>query len=298
MRCSERFTFALLNLLSRRVKNINSQTRAAINRLVLISSKSQHKRSLFFASPLLALAYSSNSYSAVPDAVDDEFVTPSFTSISDDLSLNDLDLDGPTDVYSMLTEPANGNVTVNPDGSFTYTPNFGFAGLDTFTYQIDDGAGDSDIATVSIDIAASRDNIFVASSTLTTVEDTSVSLGITVDPELVSGGAIPDTFTTEVGFRSSSAGSTPVIVSIPTNTSIIRITGFSTRDNGLSGVNDADNDDHAVLTALISLTDGKSSGSMAYMANTLGSLTEQDQYSWSDVSLLSLIHISEPTRPY
>ena len=295
LRCSERFISVLLSLLSCRVNSINSRIQAANNYIVLTPSKTQRKLSLLFASLLLTLAYSSNSYSAAPEAVADKFFTPGYTSISDDLSLNDLHLDGPTDVYSMLTEPANGNVIVNPDGAFTYTPNFGFAGLDTFTYQIDDGAGDSDIATVSINVAASRDNIFVASSTLTTVEDTSVPLGITVDPELASGGAIPDTFATEVGFRGSSAGSTPVIVSIPTKTSIIRITGFSTRNVGLSGVNDADNDDHAVLTALISLTDGKSSGSMAYMANTHGSLTEQDQYSWSDVSLGSAV-LDDPSK--
>jgi hypothetical protein len=36
------------------------------------------------------------------------------------------------------TEPSNGTVTVNADGSFTYTPNAGFTGTDTFTYTASD----------------------------------------------------------------------------------------------------------------------------------------------------------------
>ncbi|GAA4157454.1 hypothetical protein GCM10022286_09110 [Gryllotalpicola daejeonensis] len=36
------------------------------------------------------------------------------------------------------TDPANGTVTVNADGSFTYTPKAGFTGTDTFTYTTTD----------------------------------------------------------------------------------------------------------------------------------------------------------------
>ncbi|MDX3073472.1 esterase-like activity of phytase family protein [Streptomyces sp. MI02-7b] len=36
------------------------------------------------------------------------------------------------------TDPANGKVTVDADGTFTYTPNSGFTGTDTFTYSTTD----------------------------------------------------------------------------------------------------------------------------------------------------------------
>ena len=36
------------------------------------------------------------------------------------------------------TSPANGTVTVNADGTFTYTPKAGFKGTDTFTYTATD----------------------------------------------------------------------------------------------------------------------------------------------------------------
>ncbi|MBV9884476.1 MAG: VCBS repeat-containing protein [Sphingomonadaceae bacterium] len=46
--------------------------------------------------------------------------------------------------------------TLNPDGSFSYTPNSNFNGGDSFTYKVNDGA-DSNIATVSLNVAAVND---------------------------------------------------------------------------------------------------------------------------------------------
>jgi hypothetical protein len=50
--------------------------------------------------------------------------------------------------------PANGTVSINSDGSFTYTPNTGFAGTDSFTYQVSDGLGGVASATATINVAA------------------------------------------------------------------------------------------------------------------------------------------------
>jgi hypothetical protein len=41
---------------------------------------------------------------------------------------------------------------LNPDGSFTYTPDTGFSGKDSFTYQASDGSALSNVATVTIDV--------------------------------------------------------------------------------------------------------------------------------------------------
>ncbi len=43
-------------------------------------------------------------------------------------------------------------LTLNPDGSFTYTSNDLFAGVDTFTYQLSDGFETSRVATVSLTV--------------------------------------------------------------------------------------------------------------------------------------------------
>ena len=54
-----------------------------------------------------------------------------------------------------LLPPSNGSVQVNPDGSITYTPNPGFAGLDTFEYRVCSNEFPSlcDIANVYVNIS-------------------------------------------------------------------------------------------------------------------------------------------------
>jgi hypothetical protein len=48
--------------------------------------------------------------------------------------------------------PFHGSVTLRPDGSFTYTPDVGFRGQDSFRYEVTDGAITTDPATVKIDV--------------------------------------------------------------------------------------------------------------------------------------------------
>ena len=50
--------------------------------------------------------------------------------------------------------PMNGSVVINPDGTFTYTPNIGYSGGDSFVYQIDDDNGGTAVATVTITVVA------------------------------------------------------------------------------------------------------------------------------------------------
>ena len=64
--------------------------------------------------------------------------------------LNDTDADGDPLEAVLVDPPSHGDLTLNEDGSFTYTPGAGFAGVDSFTYQADDAAALSNVATVSI----------------------------------------------------------------------------------------------------------------------------------------------------
>lgn len=92
-----------------------------------------------------------------PLAFDDEFRTEADTPISgnilDDNGMGaDNDPEGSTltVVTTPIEQPANGTVTLNADGSFTYTPNPGFFGVDSFVYQIADSSGITATATVNI----------------------------------------------------------------------------------------------------------------------------------------------------
>jgi VCBS repeat-containing protein len=55
------------------------------------------------------------------------------------------------------TPPTNGTLTLNPDGSFIYTPNASFSGTDSFTYYADDGQGQSQPTTVTIEVTAATE---------------------------------------------------------------------------------------------------------------------------------------------
>lgn len=89
-----------------------------------------------------------------PVAGNDGAVTPMNTPVSGDLFVNDFDPDGDNFTVNTtpVSAPSNGTVTINPDGTFDYTPNNGFVGGDVFTYQIcDDGVPSlCDVADVTI----------------------------------------------------------------------------------------------------------------------------------------------------
>jgi hypothetical protein len=55
---------------------------------------------------------------------------------------------------SLVSGPARGELTLNGDGSFTYTPASGYMGGDAFTYEATDPAGDYATATVTLTVAA------------------------------------------------------------------------------------------------------------------------------------------------
>ena len=85
-----------------------------------------------------------------------------YTSISTDLVVstsstpahllaNDLDIDGGSITTSLVTNPASGTlIAFGTNGTFTYRPNTGFSGIDSFTYKVNDGSLDSNVAKVTI----------------------------------------------------------------------------------------------------------------------------------------------------
>jgi VCBS repeat-containing protein len=65
---------------------------------------------------------------------------------------NDTDANGDPLTVNLVSGPANGSLTLNADGSFSYTPDANFFGQDTFTYVANDGEFDSDPVTVTITV--------------------------------------------------------------------------------------------------------------------------------------------------
>jgi uncharacterized repeat protein (TIGR01451 family) len=63
---------------------------------------------------------------------------------------NDSAIVGPNLIASLISGPGHGLLNLNTDGSFSYTPAFGFSGMDSFTYQAMDGALSLGTATVTL----------------------------------------------------------------------------------------------------------------------------------------------------
>jgi hypothetical protein len=91
---------------------------------------------------------------AVPDL---SYSTPANTPLlvnnpSQGLKANDSDPEGAALSITIVTNPASGTLSnvSSTDGTFTYTPNSGFNGIDGFTYKANDGSQDSNVVTASI----------------------------------------------------------------------------------------------------------------------------------------------------
>lgn len=71
---------------------------------------------------------------------------------------NDNDAEGDALTAALVSGPGNGTLSLNADGSFSYVPNPGFSGADSFTYKANDGAADSNVATVELTVASAPSN--------------------------------------------------------------------------------------------------------------------------------------------
>ncbi|MFW1431005.1 tandem-95 repeat protein [Vibrio parahaemolyticus] len=96
--------------------------------------------------------------------------------------------EGDDQVVSLDTNngPANGTVSVNPDGSVTYTPNDNYHGTDSFTYIITSG-GVSESTTVSVDVTPVNDAPVAKDDIATTQEDTAVTIDVLPNDSDVDG---------------------------------------------------------------------------------------------------------------
>ena len=95
-----------------------------------------------------------NSVNDTPVAADDAATTAADTPVTIPVLANDSDTDGDALTPSLISGPDHGGVVLNGDNTFTYTPAAGYTGADAFVYQVADGAGGSDTATVSLQVTA------------------------------------------------------------------------------------------------------------------------------------------------
>ncbi|EOX4844409.1 tandem-95 repeat protein, partial [Vibrio alginolyticus] len=99
--------------------------------------------------------------------------------------------EGDDKVVSLDTNngPANGTVSVNPDGSVTYTPNDNYHGADSFTYIVTSG-GVSESTTVNVDVTPVNDAPVATNDNAVTDEDTPVTIDVLPNDTDVDGDTL------------------------------------------------------------------------------------------------------------
>jgi hypothetical protein len=85
---------------------------------------------------------------------------------------NDIDIDGDVKTAVYVSGPNFGDLTLNPDGTFTYVPDLDYNGEDQFAYQVSDGNGGlSDIGIVNLTVNPVNDDPVAVTDEYTTDED-------------------------------------------------------------------------------------------------------------------------------
>ena len=98
--------------------------------------------------------------SPVPVAVGDTYTTAEDTPLSPaapGVLANDTDAQGLPLTAILVSGVSNGTLTLNSNGSFTYTPSLNFNGTDSFTYKANNGSFNSNVVTVSLTVTSVND---------------------------------------------------------------------------------------------------------------------------------------------
>jgi predicted outer membrane repeat protein len=126
-------------------------------------------------SNLATVTITVESVNNAPVANDDAYTTPGDTPLTvaaPGVLGNDSDADGDGLGPVLESGPSNGTLTLNDDGGFTYTPNDGFTGQDSFTYRASDGQANSNAAAVTITVENSNQAPTANDDTYTTSRNT------------------------------------------------------------------------------------------------------------------------------
>ena len=114
---------------------------------------------------------------AAPTAVPDTATTQEDTPVVIDVLANDLAADPASLSVTSTTAPANGTVTLLGNGELRYTPDRDFFGTDAFAYLVTGSAGQTDNATVSVEVTPVDDLPEVTSPAAFDVDENTTAVG-------------------------------------------------------------------------------------------------------------------------
>lgn len=138
--------------------------------------------------------------SSVNDAPTLTNATPSVSEDSQytgSVLANASDVDGNLNVNTFVTldNPVNGKITMQRNGTYVYTPNANFNGLDSVHYRVCDLLGACSTASILITVKPVNDAPTVANSTVLLQEDVTVTSSVSTNAFDIDGNLNPNSFT-------------------------------------------------------------------------------------------------------
>ncbi|MGY5862433.1 MAG: Ig-like domain-containing protein, partial [Candidatus Thorarchaeota archaeon] len=186
-----------------------------------------------------------------PVAEDDAYTADEDTFLQVDSAMgvlaNDMDVDGNQLAVQLVSGPSHGLLTMNPDGSFSYTPDADWFGEDSFVYEVSDGAL-TDTATVTITINSVNDAPVAVDDAYSTDEDVTLTV--------VAPGLLANDFDVEYDVL------TAVLVDAPLHGTV-----FLEPDGALTYI--PDSDWYGVDTLAYQVFDGTDYGNIATVTITV-----------------------------
>lgn len=239
-----------------------------------------------------------------PVAQDDEFVTNIETAFTGNLIAdngNGVDSDPDGAAVSVLwsdpstTAPSSGTISATQaDGTFTYTPDVGFYGTDTFTYVLSDGAM-TDMADVTITIDADNSDLpnSYPDALHNVIAKAYIGNGVTLDTSPNSNSSA-----NALGDKDDGLGSNlEFIFGIPQKVTLDIVEPVSGKYY-LQGWIDwnGDNDfDDADETIVLDLLDSDTDGQLGFLVTVPASATTSDRFMrlrWSSKPALNATDIA------
>jgi gliding motility-associated-like protein len=171
-------------------------------------------------SNVVTVSITVNPVNDLPFAAPDQVTTPEDVAVNIPVLNNDTDADNAIDPSSVTvkTNPSNGSVAVQPDGSFQYTPNKDWNGTDTFTYTIKDVSGATSLpGTVTVIVTPVNDAPVAVNDAATTNENTAVAIPVLANDFDIDSPLDPSSITIGTNVQHGS-------ISINTTTGIVTYT--------------------------------------------------------------------------
>jgi len=148
-----------------------------------------------------------------PAAANDTVTTDEDTPVEIAVLANDTDVDGDPMTIAKVTQGGHGAVTIVSGGpppglapsalaandTVVYTPDPDYYGPDQFTYIVEDGNGGADTAAVQVTVLPVNDAPVAANDTVTTDEDTPITIRVIANDTDIDGDNLTVTGVTQGG---------------------------------------------------------------------------------------------------